>query len=174
MGILAAAMQRIVTVIDHAVQSKFICVEDTPIGSLDKSAYSMCMVGVYESFFTALGGDSALQALLAGSAADKKIYPINHVGKGNLPAIRIAVLSGASDVGLPIDRPTVDVLVSSKTSTTELNAISKRVDELINRKRLSGPNGVVVHLCHKVYEADGYDDQSLEYRRIMRYSLIKT
>lgn len=132
------------------------------------------MVGVYESFFSALSGDSALQALLGGSASDKKVYPITHVGKENLPAIRIAVLSGASDVGLAIDRPTVDVLISSKASTTELNTISKRVDELINRKRLSGPNGVVVHLCHKVYEADGYDDQSLEYRRIMRYSLIKT
>lgn len=132
------------------------------------------MVGVYESFFSALSGDNALQTLLSGSATDKKVYPITHVGKENLPAIRIAVLSGASDVGLAIDRPTVDMLISSKTSTTELNAISKRVDELINRKRLSGPNGVVVHLCQKVYEADGYDDQSLEYRRIMRYSLIKT
>lgn len=132
------------------------------------------MVGVYESFFTALGGDATLQTLLSGSGTDKKVYPIAHVGQGNLPAIRIAVLSGASDVGLPVDRPTVDVLISSKVSTTELNGISKRVDELLNRKRLSGPNGVVVHLCHKVYEADGYDDQSLEYRRILRYSLIKS
>ena len=132
------------------------------------------MVGVYESFFSALSGDNSLQTLLAGTSSDKKVYPITNVGRGNLPAVRIAVLNGFSDVGLPIDRPTVDVLVSSANSTTELNAISKRIDELLNRKRLSGPNGVVVHLCHKVYEADGYDDQSLEYRRIMRYSLIKT
>jgi hypothetical protein len=132
------------------------------------------MVGVYESFFTVLSGDNALQVLLSGSATDKKVYPITNVGVGNLPAIRIAVLSGASDVGLQIDRPTVDVLVSSVNSTTELNAISKRIDELLNRKRLAGPNGVVVHLCHKVYEADGYDDQSLEYRRLLRYNLIKS
>jgi len=68
----------------------------------------------------------------------------------------------------------VNILISSKVSTTELNTISARVDVLLNRKRLSGPNGVVVHLCHKVYEADGYDDQSLEYRRVLRYSLIKS
>jgi len=134
----------------------------------------MAMVGVYESFFSALGGDAALQTLLSGTSADKKVYPITHVGKGILPAIRIAVLSGASDVGLPIDRPTVDVLISSGVSTTQLNAISKRIDELLNRKRLSGPNGVVVHLCHKVYEADGFDDQAQEYRRIIRYNLIKS
>jgi hypothetical protein len=132
------------------------------------------MVGVYESFFTALSGDATLQTALSGSNTDKKVYPITHVGSGTLPAIRIAVLSGASDVGLPVDRPTVDLLISSGVSTTELNTISKRVDELLNRKRLSGPNGVVVHLCHKVYEADGYDDQALEYRRIIRYNLIKS
>lgn len=134
----------------------------------------MDMVGVYESFFTALGGDATLQTLLSGSNTDKKVYPIYHVGASNLPAIRIAVLSGSADVGLPIDRPTVDVLISSGTSTTELNTISARVDTLINRKRLSGPNGVVVHLCQKVYEADGYDDQAQEYRRIIRYNLIKS
>lgn len=132
------------------------------------------MVGVYESFFSALSGDNSLQTLLAGTNADKKVYPITNAGRVNLPAVRIAVLNGFSDVGLPVDRPTVDVLVSSANSATELNAISKRIDELLNRQRLSGPNGVVVHLCHKIYEADGYDDQSLEYRRIMRYSLIKT
>ncbi len=132
------------------------------------------MVGVYESFLTALGGDATLQTLLSGSNTDKKVYPIYHVGSSNLPAIRIAVLSGSADVGLPIDRPTVDVLISSGTSTTELNTISARVDTLINRKRLSGPNGVVVHLCQKVYEADGYDDQAQEYRRIIRYNLIKS
>ena len=132
------------------------------------------MVGVYESFFTALSGDATLQTALSGSNTDKKVYPITHVGSGTLPAIRIAVLSGASDIGLPVDRPTVDLLISSGVSTTELNTISKRVDELLNRKRLSGPDGVVVHLCHKVYEADGYDDQALEYRRIIRYNLIKS
>lgn len=132
------------------------------------------MVGVYESFFTALSGDATLQTLLSGSNTDKKVYPITHVGKSTLPAIRIAVLSGSADVGLPVDRPTVDVLISSGASTTELNAISARIDTLINRKRLSGPNGVVVHLCSKVYEADGYDDESLEYRRIIRYNLIKS
>ena len=134
----------------------------------------MPMVGVYESFFTALSGDATLQTLLSGSNTDKKVYPITHVGKSTLPAIRIAVLSGSADVGLPVDRPTVDVLISSGASTTELNAISARIDTLINRKRLSGPNGVVVHLCSKVYEADGYDDESLEYRRIIRYNLIKS
>lgn len=132
------------------------------------------MVGVYESFFSALSGDATLQTLLSGSSSDKKVYPITHVGSGALPAIRIAVLSGASDVGLLIDRPTVDLLISSAASTTELNTISARVDVLLNRKRLSGPNGVVVHLCHKVYEADGYDDQAQEYRRIIRYNLIKS
>jgi hypothetical protein len=132
------------------------------------------MVGVYESFFTALGGDATLQTLLSGSNTDKKVYPITHAGRTTLPAIRIAVLSGSADVGLPVDRPTVDVLISSGVSATELNTISARIDTLVNRKRLSGPNGVVVHLCSKVYEADGYDDEALEYRRIIRYNLIKS
>ena len=132
------------------------------------------MVGVYEAFFTALSGDATLQTLLSGSDSDKKVYPITQVGRSILPAIRVAVLSGASDIGLPVDRSMVDLLVSSKKNTTELNTITKRVDELINRKRLAGPSGAVLHLCYKVYEADGYDPETLEYRRILRYNIIKT
>jgi hypothetical protein len=132
------------------------------------------MVGVYEAFFSALSGDATLQTLLSGSSSDKKVYPIFHVGRSDLPAIRVAVLSGASDIGLLVDRSMVDLLVSSKKNTTELNTITARIDELLNRKRLAGPTGTVLHLCHKVYEADGYDPDTLEYRRILRYNIIKT
>jgi hypothetical protein len=45
---------------------------------------------------------------------------------------------------------------------------------LLNRKRLAGPGGVVLHLSHKVAQRDFFDDPSLEYRRVIRYSVIKT
>jgi hypothetical protein len=132
------------------------------------------MVGVYEAIFTALSGDATLQTLLSGSATDKRVYPITHVGRAQSPAIRVAVINGASDVGLSVDRLSVDILVSSKINTTELNNISARVDTLLNRKRLAGPSGSVMHLCRKIYESDGYDSTELEYQRVVRYRIIKT
>lgn len=127
---------------------------------------------MYESFFSALSADGTLQGLLSGTAVDKKVYPIHHVGASNPPAVRIAVHSGSSEVGRLVERVVVDVLIASASGTTQLNGISKRVDELVNRQRLAGPDGVVVHLCVKMLERDAYDAKSLEYRRIIRYGVI--
>ncbi len=132
------------------------------------------MVGIYEAFFSALSSDTQLQTLLGGTATDKKVYPVFHQGKSNPPSIRVAIYSGGSDVALGVDRPVVDVLVTSRNSAAEMNTIGNRVDVVLNRTRLSGPNGVVLHLSHKVAERDYYDDPSLEYRRVIRYSVIKT
>jgi len=134
----------------------------------------MRMVGIYEAFFSALSSDTQLQTLLGGTATDKKVYPIFNQGKSNPPSIRVAIHSGVSDVALHVDRPVVDVLITSKNSAAEINTIGNRVDVVLNRTRLSGPNGVVLHLSHKVAERDYYDDPSLEYRRVIRYSVIKT
>lgn len=131
------------------------------------------MVGVYEAIFSTLSGDGSLQGLLAATGTDKKVYPIARVGKSNTPSVRVAVLNGRSDVGLAIDRITVDLLVSSRVSTTELNTISARIDTLLNRKRIT-TGSTVMHLLQKVYEADGYDEQTLEYQRLMRFYIIKT
>ncbi len=132
------------------------------------------MIGVYEAFFTALSGDVTLQTLLGGSATDKKIYPITKTGPSELPAISIAVVAGSSDLGLPIDRPVVDVLISSLSSATELNNIGNAVDEILNRERLSGPNGAVLHVVRKVAQRDDYNPNVLEYRRVIRYIVVKT
>jgi len=129
------------------------------------------MKGLYETFFSVLSADGSLQGLLSGSAVDKKVYPIHHVGVSRPPAVRIAVLNGNSEVGRLVERVVVDVLIASASGTTELNSISKRLDELVNRQRLSGPD-VVVHLCIKMLERDAYDAKSLEYRRIIRYGVI--
>lgn len=80
--------------------------------------------------------------------------------------------NGSSEVGRLVERVVVDVLIASVSGTTQLNSISKRVDELVNRQRLAGPNGTVVHLCVKMFERDAYDSKSLEYRRIIRYGVI--
>lgn len=130
------------------------------------------MTGIYETFYSTLSTDSALQSLLGGTSADKKVYPVWLQGKSNLPAIRVAVLGVTSDIGLTIDRPVVDVYMASAISPTQLNSISARVDVLLNRKRLSGPNGFVVHLCYKVVEQDDFDESTQEYRRVIRYSII--
>jgi len=130
-----------------------------------------CMKGLYETFFSVLSADGSLQGLLSGSAVDKKVYPIHHVGVSRPPAVRIAVLNGNSEVGRLVERVVVDVLIASASGTTELNSISKRIDELVNRQRLSGQD-VVVHLCIKMLERDAYDAKSLEYRRIIRYGVI--
>lgn len=130
------------------------------------------MTGIYETIYSTLSADSALQSLLGGTATDKKVYPVWLQGKSNLPAIRVAVLGVTSDIGLAIDRPVVDVYMASAISPTQLNSISARVDQLLNRKRLSGPNGFVVHLCYKVVEQDDFDEATQEYRRVIRYSII--
>jgi len=130
------------------------------------------MKGLYETFFSTLSTDSSLQSLLSGSSVDKKVYPIHHAGASAPPAVRIAVLSGNSEIGRLVERVVVDVLIASAKGTVELNGISKRVDELLNRKRLSGPDGLVMHLCIKLLERDAYNAKSLEYRRIIRYGVI--
>jgi hypothetical protein len=132
------------------------------------------VIGVYEAFFTALSGDEALQTLLGGSATDRKVYPVTFTGRSELPAVRIAVVAGSSDLGLPIDRPLVDVLISSNVSATELNNIGSAVDEVLNRERLSGPNGAVLHAVWKLAQRDDYDPNVLEYRRVIRYTVVKT
>ncbi len=132
------------------------------------------MDGIYEAFFTALSGDSSLQTLLGGSATDKKVYPITNTGRSTLPAVRVAVVAGSSDLGLPIDRPVVDVLIASSASATELNNIGSAIDAVLNRERLSGPNGAVLHVARKIAQRDGYDPNTLEYRRVIRYQVIKT
>jgi len=132
------------------------------------------MTGVYEAFFSALSGDATLQTLLGGTPTDKKVYPVSFTGKSGPPAIRVAVLGGGSDVGLGIDRPIVDIVIVSKISAAEINTIGNRIDIVLNRKRLAGPNGAVLHLSHKITQRDFFDDPSLEYRRVIRYSVIKT
>ena len=130
------------------------------------------MTGLYETFFSTLSGDATLQGLLSATANDKKVYPVWLQGKSSLPAIRVAVSGVTSDIGLPIDRPVVDVYMASAISPTQLNSISARVDVLLNRKRLSGPNGFVMHICYKVVEQDDFDEATQEYRRVIRYSII--
>jgi hypothetical protein len=132
------------------------------------------VIGVYEAFFTALSGDVTLQTLLGGSATDKKIYPIATTGPSELPAIQIAVVAGSSDLGFNIDRPVVDVLISSLNSATELNNIGNAVDAVLNRERLSGPNGAVLHVVRKIAQRDDYNPNVLEYRRVIRYIVVKT
>ena len=131
------------------------------------------MKGLYETFFSVLSADNSLQSLLSGTSVDKKVYPIHHVGASKPPAVRIAVLSGSSEIGRSVERVVVDVLIASASGTTELNSISLRLDELLNRKRLAGPSNIAtVHLCIKLLERDAYDAKSLEYRRIVRYGVI--
>jgi len=132
------------------------------------------VIGVYEAFFTALSGDVTLQTLLGGSATDKKVYPIAYTGPSELPAIKVAVVAGSSDLGLSIDRPVVDVLISSLDSASELNNIGNAVDAILNRERLSGPNGAVLHVVRKIAQRDDYNPNVLEYRRVIRYIVVKT
>lgn len=133
------------------------------------------MVGIYETVFSVLSGDSSLQSTLGGNATNRKVYPIHHLQKESSPAIRVAVLTASSDVGHPIERPIIDLLIDSQAGVSELNAISKRVDELLNRKRvgINDPK-TVVHLAHKVFERDLWEPISNQYRRIVRYALTVT
>ena len=129
------------------------------------------MVGLYEIVFSTLSGDNQLQSLLGGTNTDKRIYPITHDGVTEPPAVRFAILSGNSDIGHPVDRPVIDLELVSATGITQLNLIQARIDAVVNRKRLSNAN-IIVHLCYKVFEADEYDPEAREYRRIVRYNLI--
>lgn len=129
------------------------------------------MKGIYESLFSKLGGDATLQTSLSGTASDKKIYPITATVRTALPAIKISVESGTSDVAFGISRPEVEVLVVSSTGSPQLGEISGRIDVLINAKSFAG-SGINVHLAKKVAERDEYDEATLEYRRRLRYKLI--
>lgn len=129
------------------------------------------MNGIYETLFARLGGDATLQSLLGGSNSDKKIYPITATVRTALPAVRISVEAGITEVGLGISKPSVEVLVVSSTGTTQLGQISNQIDSLLNIKSFAG-SGIKVHLAKKVAEQDEYDEATMEYRRRLRYNLI--
>lgn len=129
------------------------------------------MNGIYETLFARLGGDATLQSLLGGSNSDKKIYPITATVRTALPAVRISVEAGITEVGLGISKPSVEVLVVSSAGTTQLGQISNQIDSLLNIKSFAG-SGIKVHLAKKVAEQDEYDEATMEYRRRLRYNLI--
>jgi hypothetical protein len=127
--------------------------------------------GIYETLFGRLGGDASLQNLLGGTSGDKKIYPITATVRTALPAVKISVEAGVTEVGFGINKPSIEVLVVSSAGTTELGQISNRIDTLLNIKSFAG-SGIKVHLVKKVAERDEYDEAALEYRRRLRYDMI--
>ena len=129
------------------------------------------MNGIYETLFARLGGDATLQSLLGGTESDKKIYPITATVRTALPAVKVSVEAGITEVGFGINKPSVEVLVVSSAGTTQLGQISNRIDTLLNIQSFAG-SGIKVHLAKKVAEQDEYDEATLEYRRRLRYNLI--
>jgi hypothetical protein len=88
-----------------------------------------------------------------------------------LPAVKISVEGGETEVGFRINKPSVEVMVVSTAGATELGNISNRIDTLLNIKSFAG-SGIKVHLVKKVAERDEYDEATLEYRRRLRYNMI--
>jgi hypothetical protein len=129
------------------------------------------MTGLYELFYATLSGDSALQALLGGTPTDTKVYPVTDLGRASLPAVGMSITAGSADVGRPIERPLLDLTISSKVSATEVVGIADRIATLLNRVRLAG-NGRIVHLSLKQYEHDDFVPEALEFTRNARYALI--
>ncbi|MBA3875573.1 MAG: hypothetical protein C0498_01330 [Anaerolinea sp.] len=129
------------------------------------------MDGLYDLTFSLLAGDPTLQALLGGSASDRKVYPVEDLGRVAPPAIAVAVVAGPSDVAFGVDRPTLVLTIASAVSATEVVAIASRVEALLNRKRLAG-NGRLVHLCLKDNDTDDFDPDAREFVRDVRYRLI--
>jgi hypothetical protein len=127
--------------------------------------------GIYETLFSKLGGDATLQSLLGGTSGDKKIYPITATVRTALPAVKISVEGGETEVGFSINKPSVEVMVVSTAGATELGQISNRIDTLLNIQSFAG-SGIKVHLVKKVAERDEYDEATLEYRRRLRYNMI--
>ena len=137
--------------------------------------YAVWVVGIYETVFSTLSSDATLQTALGGTASNRKIFPIHHRQKESSPAIRVAVLNTSSDVGHPIERPIIDFLIDSGAGVTELNTISLRMDQLMNRQRLAlNSPKTVIHLCQKIFERDSFEPISNQYRRIVRYALTVT
>ena len=127
------------------------------------------MTGLYELIFATLSADATLQALLSGTALDRKVYPVQDLGQTALPAIGMAIWSGRADIGHAIERPILDLTVASKLSVDEVVAIGTQVDSLLNRKRLAG-NGRVIHLSIKQFERDDFNSTTQEYTRDVRYA----
>lgn len=129
------------------------------------------MDGLYDLLFSVLAGDATLQALLGGSAADRKIYPVEDLGLVAPPAIAVTVQSGPSDVAFGVERPTVVLTIASAKSATEVTDIAARVETLLNRQRLAG-FGRLVHLIVKDNDTDDFDPDAKEFVRDVRYRLI--
>lgn len=131
------------------------------------------MTGVYEVLFSTLSGGNTLQGLLGGTEEDRKIYPITDTSRVALPAVRMAVLAGESQMGFGVNKPEVEITIASSIGASQLGTISNEVDSLVNRARLGG-NGIVIHLMKKIKESDEFDQETQEYRRCIRYIIIVT
>ncbi len=126
---------------------------------------------VYELIYSRLSGDATLQTLLGGTASDTRIYPIDRGAWASLPAVGMRVTDGPSDVGFPINRPTVDLTIESKVSSAEVMGISARIETLLNRASVQG-SGIVIHLARMVFQRDDFDPQVQQFIRDERYALI--
>jgi hypothetical protein len=131
------------------------------------------VVGVYEVLFSTLSGDATLQGLLGGTSEDRKIYPITDTSRVALPAIRMAVLAGESQMAFSVNKPEVEITIASSIGASQLGSVAHRVDTLVNRARLGG-NGIIIHLAKKIKESDEFDQETQEYRRCIRYVIIVT
>lgn len=126
---------------------------------------------MYAVIYARLANDAALAALLGGTATDTRIYPVADLAAAEHPAVGMTLWNGPSDVGLPIDRPVLDLLVVSRVGADEVEAISSRIDALLDRANFSG-SGVVVHLARREYVHDDFRPEDREFGRDLRYGLI--
>lgn len=128
------------------------------------------MNGLYELIFATLSGDATLQTLLGGTATDRKVYPVQDLNHTSQPAVGMAIWAGVADIGFGIERPVLDLALTSKVSALEIVNIGTQIDVLLNRKRLLG-NGRIVHLAKKTYEHDDFNSTTQEYHRAVRYAM---
>lgn len=129
------------------------------------------MTGLYELFFSILGGDAQLQSLLEGTASDKKVYPDASLARQTAPAVGMSLWSDRSDIGFPVQRPSLDLEIVSKVSRTQVVSIDARIEALLNRKRLAG-NGRIVHLAVLQFARDDFNEEAREFVRNVRYALV--
>lgn len=129
------------------------------------------MTGLYELFYGVLAGDATLQSALGATASNTKVHPVEDIGRVVPPAVSLTVWSGSADVGLPIERPVLDISIRSKVGVSEVVTIASRIEALLNRKSFIG-QGRVVHLCRKEYDRDDFEPAVQEFTRDVRYALV--
>lgn len=120
---------------------------------------------------TILENDSALQGLLSGSASDKRIYPTVPDQPERFPCVvHEMVDSSYRTVPSDVEDVILQLSIYTKDSPYSLEAISERLDELLNYYEEIAAAPRIVYMIRTASIDESLTDRRL-FARALRYNI---